>query len=282
MPRLPQLPGGVHREQPVLRHAASEAVGAAADLDVGRRRFLLTVAASAAVAPVMRVAGSGFERSSHDAIRPPGALDEEAFLSRCITCGACSASCPTGVIVSDFGKTGLNGLFTPVLDMRRGWCEPSCIRCGEVCPTSALRLLEPEAKQTIGEPAEVTIGTAFMDRGRCLPWAMNTPCIVCEEMCPTSPKAIVFETVHGTDTDGKQSSYSGRSSYPNCAPVAACVKTAVLWVARPRFGFRQWGRAAIRGIRCCSAGPARPWSKKEAEERTWQQKNRRSSFRWCG
>jgi hypothetical protein len=46
-----------------------------------------------------------------------------------------------------------------------------------------------------GKPAEITIGTAFMDRGRCLPWAMNTPCIVCEELCPTSPKAIVFETV---------------------------------------------------------------------------------------
>ncbi len=106
------------------------------------------------------------------------------------------------MIITDFGKTGINGLFTPVLDMRRGWCEPSCIRCGEVCPTSALRLLEPAAKQTIGEPAEVTVGTAFMDRGRCLPWAMNTPCIVCEEMCPTSPKAIVFETVDGTDPDG--------------------------------------------------------------------------------
>lgn len=181
----------------------ADAVTPMPDLDVGRRRFLLAAAATAAVAPVLRVAGGGFESSSHDAIRPPGALDEEAFLSRCITCGACSASCPTGVIVSDFGKTGINGLFTPVLNMRHGWCEPSCIRCGEVCPTSALRLLEPGAKQTIGEPAEVTIGTAFMDRGRCLPWAMNTPCIVCEEMCPTSPKAIVFETVQTEDREGK-------------------------------------------------------------------------------
>ncbi len=172
------------------------------DLDVGRRRFLLTAAATAVVAPVLQVAGGGFEGSSHDAIRPPGALDEEAFLSRCITCGACSASCPTGVIASDFGKTGLGGLFTPVLNMRHGWCEPSCIRCGEVCPTSALSLLAPEAKQTIGKPAEVTIGTAFMDRGRCLPWAMNTPCIVCEEMCPTSPKAIEFETVQSKDREG--------------------------------------------------------------------------------
>ncbi|MFV2073697.1 MAG: 4Fe-4S binding protein [Thermoanaerobaculales bacterium] len=183
--------------------APPEEEAPAPSFDVGRRRFLLTVAASAAVAPVMRVAGSGFEASGHDAIRPPGALDERAFLSRCITCSACSASCPTGVIVSDLGTTGLNGLFTPVLDMRRGWCEPSCIRCGEVCPTSALRLLEPDAKQAIGGPAEVTVGTAFMDRGRCLPWAMNIPCIVCEEMCPTSPKAIVLEIVETTGPDGR-------------------------------------------------------------------------------
>jgi ferredoxin len=39
----------------------------------------------------------------------------------------------------------------------------------------------------------VSIGTAFYDHGRCLPWAMATPCIVCEEFCPTSPKAIWVE-----------------------------------------------------------------------------------------
>ncbi len=119
-----------------------------------------------------------------------------------MTCGACAASCPTGVIISDVGRSGVEGLFTPVLDMRRGWCEPSCIRCGEVCPTDAIRTVEPTAKQAIGGPAEITVGTAFLDRGRCLPWGMETPCIVCEEMCPTSPKAIWLDTVEGTRRDG--------------------------------------------------------------------------------
>lgn len=139
---------------------------------------------------------------AHDAIRPPGARDEEAFLARCITCGACVASCPTQVIVSDLGKTGVEGLFTPVLHTRRGWCEPSCIRCGEVCPTDAIVTLDPAAKQAIGAPAEVQIGTAFVDRSRCLPWSMETPCIVCEEMCPTSPKAIWLENVEVVRRDG--------------------------------------------------------------------------------
>jgi ferredoxin len=41
----------------------------------------------------------------------------------------------------------------------------------------------------------IRIGTAFMDRGRCLPWAMGIPCIVCQENCPVSPKAITTRTV---------------------------------------------------------------------------------------
>jgi ferredoxin len=106
--------------------------------------------------------------------------------------------------MSDLGRTGVEGLFTPVLDTRRGWCEPSCIRCGEVCPTEALATLDPAAKQAIGAPAEVTIGTAFVDQGRCLPWAMATPCIVCEEMCPTSPKAIWLEPAEVLDREGRR------------------------------------------------------------------------------
>ncbi|MGB5390271.1 MAG: 4Fe-4S dicluster domain-containing protein, partial [Thermoanaerobaculia bacterium] len=132
----------------------------------------------------------------------PGALHEEAFIARCITCSACMAACPTGVIVSDLGKTGVEGLFTPVLAMRRGWCEPSCVRCMEVCPTGALEQVDADAKQAIGGAPEFKIGTAFMDRGRCLPWAMDIPCIVCEEMCPTSPKAIWLETVEERRRDG--------------------------------------------------------------------------------
>jgi polyferredoxin len=172
-------------------------------LGLSRRRALLTTIASLAVAPVLRATGSGSTSRAHDAVRPPGALGEGAFLARCITCGACSAACPTGVIRSDLGRSGVEGLFTPILDMRAGWCEPSCIRCTEVCPTGALHLVTSDAKQAIGGPAEVKIGTAFLDRGRCLPWAMDTPCIVCEEMCPTSPKAVWLEKAVVTTRDGR-------------------------------------------------------------------------------
>jgi formate hydrogenlyase subunit 6/NADH:ubiquinone oxidoreductase subunit I len=45
---------------------------------------------------------------------------------------------------------------------------------------------------------------AFVDRGRCLPWAMDTPCIVCQENCPVSPKAIFTRAEFRTVRDGRQ------------------------------------------------------------------------------
>jgi Pyruvate/2-oxoacid:ferredoxin oxidoreductase delta subunit len=54
------------------------------------------------------------------------------------------------------------------------------------------------------EKPPVRIGSAFFDKGRCLPWGYGTECIVCEEVCPTSPKAIYFKLEAITTRDGKQ------------------------------------------------------------------------------
>jgi len=100
------------------------------------------------------------------------------------------------------GEAGLEGLWTPVLVPRRGWCEPSCTRCGHACPTGAIRPLAPDEKGWTHDHPGVKIGTAFYDYGRCFPWAMATPCIVCEEVCPSSPKAIWFERAQVVRRDG--------------------------------------------------------------------------------
>jgi ferredoxin len=89
------------------------------------------------------------------------------------------------------------------LQNRIGWCEHHCVLCGQVCPTGAIRRIGVAEK--VGappHPGPVKLGTAFYDHGRCLPWSMHTECIVCEEMCPTTPKAIWYQTAQVPDRDG--------------------------------------------------------------------------------
>ena len=72
-------------------------------------------------------------------------------------------------------------------------CQLKCTLCSEVCPTGAIRKITVDEKLGKGEFVEqgpIVLGTAFFDMGRCLPHAMDIPCVVCEEVCPVSPKAI--------------------------------------------------------------------------------------------
>jgi ferredoxin len=100
--------------------------------------------------------------------------------------------CPNNALHPAWFEAGVEGLWTPILIPRIGYCEPSCVLCGQACPTGAIQKITEEQKLGVGQKP-VSIGTAFYDLGRCLPWAMATPCIVCEEFCPTSPKAIWVE-----------------------------------------------------------------------------------------
>jgi formate hydrogenlyase subunit 6/NADH:ubiquinone oxidoreductase subunit I len=102
-------------------------------------------------------------------------------------------------------EAGIEGFWTPVMHFGSGFCEVNCVLCGEVCPTGAIDAITLNQKLGRGEfeGNPVVLGTAFFDRGRCLPWAMNRPCVVCQEVCPTSPKAIKTEEVMVVD-DGRE------------------------------------------------------------------------------
>jgi polyferredoxin len=162
--------------------------------DLQRRTLLATTAAGAAFVPAARIADSLDVNYHARAIRPPGAVDERAFLERCIRCAECMKVCPNNALHPAMFESGIEGLWTPILIPRIGYCEHSCVLCGQVCPTGAITKITEKEKLGQGVPP-VKIGTAFYDHGRCLPWAMQTPCIVCEEFCPTSPKAIWVEEV---------------------------------------------------------------------------------------
>jgi len=176
--------------------------------DLGRRRTLTGIAAGAAAVPLMR-ASAGIGKSRHERLlRPPGALDESEFLSRCIRCGECMKVCPNTALQPTFEEAGLAGLWSPTLVPRIGYCEPSCVLCSEVCPTGAIWQITPKEKGWVvgvgaGQQTQpIRLGTAFYDRSRCLPWAMATDCIVCEEWCPVSPKAIYVQEAQVIDSEG--------------------------------------------------------------------------------
>ncbi len=162
--------------------------------DLDRRTLLASAAAGAAMIPVARIADSIDVNYHSKVIRPPGAVEERAFLERCIRCAECMKVCPNNALHPSLFEGGIEGLWTPILIARIGYCEPSCVLCGQVCPTGAIQKITEKEKLGLGVPP-VKIGTAFYDHGRCLPWSMQTPCIVCEEFCPTSPKSIWVEEV---------------------------------------------------------------------------------------
>jgi len=165
--------------------------------DIGRRAVLGGLLAGFSLPFFGRLDGRLDKVADPRLLRPPGSLAEANFLELCQRCGLCMKVCPTNAINPTLGEAGMAGFWTPRLIMTQGYCEFTCTLCGSVCPTGAIG--EITAKEKIERP--IKIGSAYVDRGRCLPWSANAPCIVCQEVCPTSPKAIYLkkEVVTGPD-----------------------------------------------------------------------------------
>ncbi len=104
--------------------------------------------------------------------RPPGALDEEAFLAACTKCGDCASACPHGAIVpapARFGPAGLTPTIIPMASACQMCPDTPCITS---CEPRALRIEQP----------------LRMAEARIQPWAclahQGTFCSVCVERCP--------------------------------------------------------------------------------------------------
>jgi polyferredoxin len=174
---------------------------------VTRRGFVFAALSGLSVVPLARLGGATAKAWSPALIRPPGSVAEDEFLARCIKCCECVRVCPTNVLQPAMVEHGWEALWTPVLNNRIGTsgCQLNCIACGYACPTGAIRPLTLDQKQGAGSSERtgpVRIGLASVDRGRCLPWAMDRPCIVCQENCPVTPKAIYVEETERTVRDG--------------------------------------------------------------------------------
>ena len=163
--------------------------------DPSRRQLLLGLAGGAVALGTLR---TGASAAGQDVwlVRPPGAV--EGFLARCVRCGQCMKVCPTGGLQPSLLEAGLEGLWSPVLVPRLGFCDFSCTACGHACPTGAIAPLD------LADKRQRVIGVAYLDEQRCLPYADLTPCIICQEMCPVPDKAIVLSEETVVKSSGEQ------------------------------------------------------------------------------
>lgn len=129
-------------------------------------------------------------------LRPPGALEEFAFLTACTRCDKCIEACPQDALLKAGPSAGL-ALNTPYLEPRAMPCFLCTeLPCVTACPEGALRwprLTLPDGTELEG-PRAVRMGLAEVDPERCLTYGGRTrpgeACAVCVDRCPYPGVAI--------------------------------------------------------------------------------------------
>lgn len=128
-------------------------------------------------------------------LRPPGALDELAFLTACTRCDKCLPACPQEAILKAPPGAGLS-VGTPYIHPR----SRPCFLCTELpcipaCPEGALvwpkRRIGSEQREG---PRAVQMGTARSKTSLCLTYPGEDreaeDCRICVDRCPYPGEAI--------------------------------------------------------------------------------------------
>lgn len=139
------------------------------------RRQFFKIAATVTVAAA--VATTIWEKSiwaARKVLRPPGALPEADFTSVCNRCGRCIKVCPNKALQPMSITEGIECFGTPHIIPRKANCL-LCLSCQNVCPTGAICKVKVE---------KVKMGSAVIDKSRCLAWNEGKMCFICGEQCP--------------------------------------------------------------------------------------------------
>lgn len=196
------------------------------------RRHLLQGAASATTAALVAAGAAVVALPSMarpaQALRPPGALSEQAFLGACVRCGLCVRSCPPrnlklaewgDVVGRDWASSVAVG--TPYFEARKIPCE-MCedIPCVKACPTGAL-------DRGLTDITEAEMGVAVLaDEENCLNF-LGLRCDVCYRVCPVIDKAITLEKISNARSD-RHAMFLPTVHARSCTGCGKCEKSCVL------------------------------------------------------
>ena len=150
-----------------------------------RRKFFQVIAATGLASLLAENSLAAINQPSLRFLRPPGALGEDDFLSRCIRCGKCGEACPNRCIMYFDLENGLSSMDTPYIIPREQGCI-LCMKCGEVCPSGAIQPYEREMHAIL---QNVKMGKAVVNQDLCLSYQGKT-CGVCYRACPLQDVAI--------------------------------------------------------------------------------------------
>lgn len=194
-------------------------------MPMDRRRFLKDAArglAGCAVAGMgLAWLATGARALPAQALRPPGALGEEDFLSACIRCGLCVRDCPYDTL--KLAELGVDGpaTGTPYFTAREIACE-MCedIPCVAACPSGAL-------DKGLTDINDARMGTAVLvDTENCLN-ALGLRCDVCYRVCPLIDEAITLELQHNARS-GHHAIFLPTVHADVCTGCGKCEKSCVL------------------------------------------------------
>ncbi|MBO7601580.1 MAG: 4Fe-4S dicluster domain-containing protein [Bacteroidaceae bacterium] len=191
------FPKPVVVEKPAPK-AEAKAEAKAEVKDPGLRTFLTTIAVGAAAAAKAQIIPEATDKKVDGGLAeiadkvkpnratkivPPGAISLKNMANHCTGCQLCVSACPNGVLRP---STDLLTLMQPEASYEVGYCRPECVRCSEVCPAGAIKLID------VAEKSSIQVGHAVWTRELCVPIRDGQECGNCARHCPTSAITMVL------------------------------------------------------------------------------------------